>query len=58
LLEHWFIGCPATYVVCEDASIKRYVGHSDNIVTVSDATFLSLQNFFLGATSPEVFALS
>ncbi|CAN6217799.1 unnamed protein product [Urochloa humidicola] len=33
LLEHWFIGCPATYVVCEDASIKRYVGHSDNIVT-------------------------
>ena len=38
LLEHWFIGCPATYVVCEDASIKRYVGHSDNIVTVSNAT--------------------
>ncbi|CAN6167084.1 unnamed protein product [Urochloa humidicola] len=33
LLEHWFIGCPATYVVCEDASITRYVGHSDNIVT-------------------------
>ncbi|OEL32950.1 hypothetical protein BAE44_0006031 [Dichanthelium oligosanthes] len=33
LLEHWFIGCPATYVVCEDASIRRYVGHSDNIVT-------------------------
>ncbi|KAJ1289832.1 hypothetical protein BS78_02G195000 [Paspalum vaginatum] len=33
LLEHWFIGCPATYIVCEDASVKRYVGHSDNIVT-------------------------
>ncbi|XP_062194393.1 uncharacterized protein LOC133897618 isoform X2 [Phragmites australis] len=33
LLEHWFIGCHATYVVCEDASVKRYVGHSDNIVT-------------------------
>ncbi|CAM0951520.1 unnamed protein product [Alopecurus aequalis] len=33
LLDHWFIGCHATYVVCEDASIKRYVGHSDNIVT-------------------------
>lgn len=33
LLEHWFVGCPATYVVCEDASVKLYVGHSDNIVT-------------------------
>ncbi|GJN33885.1 hypothetical protein PR202_gb22513 [Eleusine coracana subsp. coracana] len=33
LLEHWFIGCHATYVVCEDASVKKYVGHSDNIVT-------------------------
>ncbi|KAF8695403.1 hypothetical protein HU200_037637 [Digitaria exilis] len=33
LLEHWFIGCHATYVVCEDAFIKRYVGHSGNIVT-------------------------
>ncbi|VAI32483.1 unnamed protein product [Triticum turgidum subsp. durum] len=33
LLDHWFIGCHATYVVCEDASVKRYVGHSDNIVT-------------------------
>nr|CAB3457160.1 unnamed protein product [Digitaria exilis] len=33
LQDHWFIGCYATYVVCEDAFIKRYVGHSDNIVT-------------------------
>ncbi|KAL6656076.1 hypothetical protein ACP70R_006902 [Stipagrostis hirtigluma subsp. patula] len=33
LLDHWFIGCHATYVVCEDVSVKRYVGHSDNIVT-------------------------
>uniref|UniRef100_A0A0D9XE47 BRCT domain-containing protein n=1 Tax=Leersia perrieri TaxID=77586 RepID=A0A0D9XE47_9ORYZ len=33
LLDHWFIGCHATYVVCEDTSVKRYVGHSDNIVT-------------------------
>ncbi|KAM0848919.1 hypothetical protein ACQ4PT_054066 [Festuca glaucescens] len=33
LLDHWFIGCHATYVVCEDISVKRYVGHSDNIVT-------------------------
>ncbi|XP_066390303.1 uncharacterized protein [Miscanthus floridulus] len=33
LLEHWFIGCPATYIVCEDACVKRYVGHSDSIVT-------------------------
>ncbi|KAM0823679.1 hypothetical protein ACQ4PT_070714 [Festuca glaucescens] len=33
LLDHWFVGCHATYVVCEDISVKRYVGHSDNIVT-------------------------
>ncbi|KAG8056882.1 hypothetical protein GUJ93_ZPchr0002g25958 [Zizania palustris] len=33
LLDQWFIGCHATYVVCEDAFVKRYVGHSDNIVT-------------------------
>jgi hypothetical protein len=46
LLEHWFIGCPATYIVCEDASVKRYVGHSDNIVTVSNSALLSL-HFFL-----------
>lgn len=40
LLDHWFIGCHATYVVCEDASVKRYVGHSDNIVTVSNTELL------------------
>lgn len=45
LLEHWFIGCHATYVVCEDAFIKRYVGYSDNIVTVSNAKLLSLNLF-------------
>uniref|UniRef100_A0A804Q922 BRCT domain-containing protein n=1 Tax=Zea mays TaxID=4577 RepID=A0A804Q922_MAIZE len=33
LLEHWFIGCPTTYIVCEDVCVKRYVGHSENIVT-------------------------
>jgi hypothetical protein len=41
LLEHWFIGCHATYVVCEDVSVKKYFGHSDNIVTVSNTAILS-----------------
>lgn len=39
LLDHWFIG-HATYVVCEDVSVKKYVGHSDNIVTVRNTAIL------------------
>ncbi|KAJ6824104.1 uncharacterized protein M6B38_129790 [Iris pallida] len=32
-LEHWFIGCPASHVVCEGPSIQRYMGHTNNLVT-------------------------
>lgn len=56
MLEHWFVGCPATYVVCEDACVKRYVGHSDNIVTVSNRALLSVYPCicFLDAKLPGV----
>ncbi|XP_072980616.1 uncharacterized protein [Typha angustifolia] len=33
LLDHWFIGCHASYVVCEGPSIQRYIGHTNNLVT-------------------------
>ncbi|XP_020080437.1 uncharacterized protein LOC109704122 isoform X1 [Ananas comosus] len=33
MLEHWFIGCQANYVVCEGPSIQKYIGHSNNVVT-------------------------
>lgn len=32
-LDHWFIGCSASYVVCEAPSILRYIGHVNNLVT-------------------------
>uniref|UniRef100_A0A2P2L8B5 BRCT domain-containing protein n=1 Tax=Rhizophora mucronata TaxID=61149 RepID=A0A2P2L8B5_RHIMU len=32
-LDQWFVGCGADYVVCEGASVQRYLGHSNNIVT-------------------------
>ncbi|KAE8700367.1 hypothetical protein F3Y22_tig00110557pilonHSYRG00281 [Hibiscus syriacus] len=35
VIDLWFVGCGATYVVCEGHSIHRYIGHSNNIVTVS-----------------------
>ena len=34
-VDHWFIGCGATHVVCEGRSILRYIGHTNNLVTVS-----------------------
>lgn len=34
-VDHWFIGCGATHVVCEGPSILRYIGHTNNLVTVS-----------------------
>lgn len=34
LVDQWFVGCGASYVVCEGSSIQRYLGHSDNIVSV------------------------
>ncbi|CAO2838586.1 unnamed protein product [Amaranthus hypochondriacus] len=33
LVDQWFVGCGASYVVCEGSSIQRYLGHSDNIVS-------------------------
>ncbi|XP_077236394.1 uncharacterized protein LOC143877947 isoform X2 [Tasmannia lanceolata] len=32
-LDHWFVGCSASHVVCEGASIQRYIGHANYIVT-------------------------
>lgn len=32
-LDHWFIGCSASYVVCEGSSIQRYIGHTNCLVT-------------------------
>lgn len=33
VLDRWFVGCSASYVVCEGASIQKYLGHSSNLVT-------------------------
>ncbi|KDP34009.1 hypothetical protein JCGZ_07580 [Jatropha curcas] len=32
-LDRWFVGCGASYIVCEGASVQRYLGHSNNLVT-------------------------
>ncbi|KAF8393641.1 hypothetical protein HHK36_021887 [Tetracentron sinense] len=32
-VDHWFIGCSASHVVCEGPFIWRYLGHTNNIVT-------------------------
>ncbi|KAK4340819.1 hypothetical protein RND71_039320 [Anisodus tanguticus] len=33
LVNRWFVGCGASHVVCEGNSIRKYLGHSSNIVT-------------------------
>uniref|UniRef100_A0A7C9ARN1 BRCT domain-containing protein n=1 Tax=Opuntia streptacantha TaxID=393608 RepID=A0A7C9ARN1_OPUST len=33
VVNQWFVGSGAAYVVCEGSSIQRYLGHSDNIVS-------------------------
>ncbi|GAB2270656.1 hypothetical protein Dimus_005533 [Dionaea muscipula] len=33
LIDQWFVGCGASYVVSEQSSIQRYLGHVDNVVT-------------------------
>lgn len=33
ILEHWFVGCPASHVVCEGSAIRRYMGHTNHLVT-------------------------
>lgn len=32
-VDHWFIGCSATHVVCEGASVQKYIGYATNLVT-------------------------
>ncbi|XP_020883374.1 uncharacterized protein LOC9315019 [Arabidopsis lyrata subsp. lyrata] len=33
VIDSWFIGCNASLVVCEGASIQRYLGHANTIVS-------------------------
>ncbi|KAL2544709.1 BRCT domain-containing DNA repair protein [Forsythia ovata] len=33
LLDQWCVGCDANYIVCEGPSIRKYLGHSSNLVT-------------------------
>ncbi|TXG61776.1 hypothetical protein EZV62_013139 [Acer yangbiense] len=33
LVNQWFVGCSASHVVCEGTSVRRYLGHSNNLVT-------------------------
>ncbi|KAJ8751109.1 hypothetical protein K2173_016290 [Erythroxylum novogranatense] len=33
VLDRWFVGCAAGYVVCEGTSAQKYVGHSNSLVT-------------------------
>ncbi|KAL8063539.1 hypothetical protein ABFS82_01G031800 [Erythranthe guttata] len=33
VVDEWFVGCNASHVVCEGPSIRKYLGHSSNIVT-------------------------
>ncbi|XP_056691822.1 uncharacterized protein [Spinacia oleracea] len=47
LVDQWFVGCGASYVVCEGSSIQRYLGHSDNIPiwVLKTSTERSMQRF-------------
>ncbi|CAA7019648.1 unnamed protein product [Microthlaspi erraticum] len=33
VIDSWFIGCNASLVVCEGASVQRYLGHANTIVS-------------------------
>ncbi|GKC36307.1 BRCT domain-containing protein [Tanacetum coccineum] len=33
LVNRWLVGHEATHVVCEDSSVQKYLGHSNNLVT-------------------------
>ncbi|KAJ4958915.1 hypothetical protein NE237_026026 [Protea cynaroides] len=35
IVNHWFVGCGASHVVCEGPSVQRYLGHTANVVTPS-----------------------
>ncbi|KAK8941940.1 hypothetical protein KSP40_PGU008677 [Platanthera guangdongensis] len=32
-LDQWFIGSPASHIVCESPSIQKYIGHANSLVT-------------------------
>uniref|UniRef100_A0A5B7BXE9 BRCT domain-containing protein n=1 Tax=Davidia involucrata TaxID=16924 RepID=A0A5B7BXE9_DAVIN len=32
-IDQWFVGCNASHIVCEGPSIRKYLGHSNNLVT-------------------------
>ncbi|XP_060963292.1 uncharacterized protein LOC133032805 isoform X4 [Cannabis sativa] len=32
-VDKWFAGCHASHVVCEGSSLRRYLGHTTNLVT-------------------------
>ncbi|XP_026429596.1 uncharacterized protein LOC113325993 [Papaver somniferum] len=32
-VDHWFVGCGATHIVCEGPSVQKYLGHTNNLVT-------------------------
>ena len=34
-IDHWYIGSPATHIVCEGAFMLKYLGFNVNLVTVS-----------------------
>ena len=42
LADRWLVGHNATHVVCEGFSVRKYLGHADNLVTVSFTVFLSM----------------
>ncbi|CAH8319365.1 unnamed protein product [Eruca vesicaria subsp. sativa] len=33
VIDSWFVGCNASLVVCEGASVQRYLGHANTIVS-------------------------
>ncbi|KAI5669535.1 hypothetical protein M9H77_19388 [Catharanthus roseus] len=33
LVDQWYIGCSASHVVCEGPSVRKYLGHSSDLVT-------------------------
>lgn len=49
-MDQWFVGCGASHIVCEGNSIRKYLGHSTNIVTVSAFAICMFKssNRFLG----------
>lgn len=41
VIDSWFIGCNASLVVCEGgASVQKYLGHVNTIVSVSSSLCL------------------